>query len=322
MDKEITHAILQAVDRRFDEQTEFLAEVSAQASTRGQEQGAQKLMDEQFRARGYATDIWEIDVNEIAGLPGFSPVLENYDEALNVVATHRGRAQSGRSLILNGHIDVVPEGPLDMWRRPPYQPWIDDGWMYGRGTGDMKAGLVANLYALDALRDAGYQPAADVYIQSVVEEECTGNGALSCLQRGYTADAALIPEPFDEKLVTAQVGIIWMQVYLRGTPVHAMQTSSGVNAIEAAIPIIAALRQLEETWNVDKPKHARFEHVEHPLNLNIGRIQGGDWPSSVPAWCCFDVRMGIYPGQDIDAAREEIESLHSRGRARGPLPAR
>ncbi|MGD2173340.1 MAG: ArgE/DapE family deacylase [Gammaproteobacteria bacterium] len=315
MDKKITHAILEAVDRRFDEQTEFLAEVTAQASTRGREQGAQKLMDEQFRARGYETDIWEIDVDAIAGLPGFSPVLGNYDEALNVVATHRGGGQGGKSLILNGHIDVVPEGPLDMWHRPPYEPYIDDGWMYGRGAGDMKAGLIANLYALDALRDAGFRPASDVYLQSVVEEECTGNGALACLQRGYKADAALIPEPFDEKLVTSQVGIIWMQVYLRGTPVHAMQTSSGVNAIEAAIPLIAALRKLEENWNTDKPKHARFEHVEHPLNLNIGRIKGGDWPSSVPAWCCFDVRFGIYPGQDIDAASAEIEDC-IRGAAR------
>jgi acetylornithine deacetylase len=308
MDKETGQRIRNAIDHRFDEQTDFLAEISRHATTRGKEQSAQQFMERQLRDRGYQTDLWEINVDDISGLPGFSPVIGNYDEALNVVATHRGVSQNGKTLILNGHIDVVPEGPLDMWRRPPYEPWCEDGWMYGRGTGDMKAGLVANLFALDALRDAGYQPAADVYFQSVVEEECTGNGALACLQRGYRADAALIPEPFDEKLVTSQVGIIWMQVYLRGTPVHAMQTSSGVNAIEAAIPLIAALRRLEQSWNVDKPRHARFEHVEHPLNLNIGRIQGGDWPSAVPAWCCFDVRMGIYPEQDIAAASKEIET--------------
>jgi acetylornithine deacetylase len=315
MEKETVKRIRNAVDRRFAEQTEFLAEISRHATTRGVEQSAQRFMERQLQDRGYQTDLWEINVDDISGLPGFSPVIGNYEEALNLVATHRGKSGNGRSLILNGHIDVVPAGPLDMWRRPPYEPWCEDGWMYGRGTGDMKAGLVANLFALDALRDAGYQPAADVYFQSVVEEECTGNGALACLQRGYRADAALIPEPFDEKLVTSQVGIIWMQVYLRGTPVHAMQTSSGVNAIEAAIPLIAALRRLEETWNSDKPKHARFAHVEHPLNLNIGRIKGGDWPSAVPAWCCFDVRMGIYPGQDIAAAGKEIEAciLESAG---------
>ena len=308
MNKETGRRIMDAVDGRFNEQTEFLDEISRHASIRGEEQPAQRFIDEQLRERGYSTDLWEIKVADIANLPGFSPVLGNYDEALNLVATHHGRSQNGKSLILNGHIDVVPAGPLDMWQRPPFEPYCDDGWMYGRGVGDMKAGLVANLYALDALRDAGLQPAADVYFQSVVEEECTGNGALACLQRGYRADAALIPEPFDEKLVSSQVGIIWMQVYLRGTPVHAMQTSSGVNAIEAAIPLIAALRRLEEDWNAAEPRHARYAHVEHPLNLNIGRIEGGDWPSSVPAWCCFDVRMGIYPGQDIDTARREIEN--------------
>ena len=307
MDSAISHRILDAVDRRFDEQTDFLAEISRFASTRGQEQAAQRFVDAQLRERGYATDLWEIDVDAISGLPGFSPVLGDYDEALNLVATHRGAAGGGRSLILNGHIDVVPEGPLDMWTRPPYEPWCEDGWMYGRGTGDMKAGLAANLYALDALRDAGFQPASELYFQSVVEEECTGNGALACLERGYRGDAALIPEPFDEMLVTAQVGIIWMRVYLRGTPAHAMQTSSGVNAIESAIPIIAALRGLEADWNENEPRHERFRHVEHPLNLNIGRIVGGDWGSMVPAWCCFDLRMGIYPGQDIDAARLRIE---------------
>ena len=271
MDKAVIKSILDAVDKRFEEQTDFLAEISGYASTRGNEQDVQKLVGEQLRSRGYDTDIWEIDVDDISMLPGFSPVQGNYDEAINVVASHRVASPKSKSLILNGHIDVVPEGPLDMWKRPPYEPYCEDGWMYGRGTGDMKAGLVANLYALDALRDAGYQPASNLYFQSVVEEECTGNGALACLQRGYTADAALIPEPFNEKLVISQVGIIWMQVYLRGTPVHAMQTSSGVNAIEAAFPIIAALRELEVNWNSDKPKHTQYEHVDHPLNLNIGR---------------------------------------------------
>jgi len=308
MNHETQRKILQAVDRRFDEQTDFLAEITSHPSTRGHEQTAQQFVNTELQARGYATDLWEIDLKEIAGLPGFSPVIGNYDEALNLVATHHANSQKGRSLILNGHIDVVPVGPLDMWHRPPFEPCIDDGWMFGRGAGDMKAGLVANLYALDALRDAGFMPAADVYFQSVVEEECTGNGALACLQRGYRADAALIPEPFNEQLVTSQIGVIWLQVHLRGIPVHVLEAGSGANAIEAALPLIAALKELEKRWNADEHKHALYQHIEHPLNLNIGRIEGGDWASSVPAWCCFDVRMAIYPGQDIEAARAEIES--------------
>lgn len=307
MDQETNKLIMDAVVNRFDEQTNFLIEVSSFASTRGQEQLAQRFINQQLIERGYETDLWEINVDDISALPGFSPVLGHYEEALNVVGIHRSESNKGKSLILNGHIDVVPVGPLDMWKRPPFEPYIDEGWMFGRGVGDMKAGLVANLFALDAIRDAGYKPAADVFFQSVVEEECTGNGALACLQRGYTADAALIPEPFNELLVTSQLGVIWMQIHLRGIPVHVMEADSGANAIEAAIPLIAALRELEKVWNTGQ-KHADFQHLEHPLNLNIGRIEGGDWPSSVPAWCCFDLRMGIYPGQDIKQACEKIKA--------------
>jgi acetylornithine deacetylase len=166
-------------------------------------------------------------------MPGFSPVAISYGDAYNVVATHTPRRQTGRSLILNGHIDVVPTGPEEKWSRDPYDPAIIDGWMYGRGSGDMKAGLSACLFALKALRGLGLQPAAPVHLQSVVEEECTGNGALACLQRGYRAEAALIPEPLEPKILRAQVGPIWFKVEVNGNPQHASGAFSlGSNAIE------------------------------------------------------------------------------------------
>ncbi|MCU4651451.1 ArgE/DapE family deacylase [Roseibacterium sp. SDUM158016] len=306
-DGETATRILRAVDAAFDAQTGFLAELTSHASTRGREQSAQDFMAAEIAARGLVVDRWQIDLDEIRGLPGFSPVLGPYDDAINVVGTHRSTTRKGRSLILNGHVDVVPEGPHDMWDSPPFAPRIDDGWMYGRGAGDMKAGLAGNLFALDALRACGMAPAADVFVQSVVEEECTGNGALACLARGYRADAALIPEPFHECLVTAQVGVLWFRVHLRGLPTHVAYAGSGANAIEAAIPLIEALHGLEARWNAEDRRHPAYAHVPHPLNLNIGRIEGGDWTSSVPAWCVFDVRMGLFPGQDIAGAKAEIE---------------
>ncbi len=123
----------------------------------------------------------------------------------------------GRSLILNGHIDVVPPGPLDMWTTPPFEPRRDGNWLDGRGAGDMKAGLVGCLAALTALTRTGYRPAADVTIQSVIEEECTGNGALACLARGYRADAVLIPEPMENRLIRAEVGVLWLGPGARGS---------------------------------------------------------------------------------------------------------
>jgi len=307
MPNEMKTQILQAVDALFDDETAFLAELTSHPSTRGHEQSAQDFMAAELAARGYGVDRWQIKVDDIAHLPGFSPVIGDYTDAVNVVGSHRSRTQKGRSLILNGHIDVVPEGPLDMWDTPPFQPRVDDGWMYGRGAGDMKAGLAANLFALDALRATGYAPAADVFYQSVVEEECTGNGALACLQRGYRADAVVIPEPFDEHLCTTQIGVLWFQVHLRGEPVHVERAGAGANAIEAAIPLIAALHDLENRWNAPENRHAAYGAHPHPLNLNVGKITGGDWVSSVPAWCTFDVRMAIFPGVDPKDACAQIE---------------
>jgi acetylornithine deacetylase len=264
-------------------------------------------MAEAYRARGFGVDRWKIDLSDIEHLEGFSPAAVSYDNAWNVVASHRPRDKTGRSLILNGHIDVVPEGPHDMWSSPPFEPRIADGWMYGRGAGDMKAGLTANLFALDALARAGYQPAAELYLQSVIEEECTGNGALACLQRGYKAEAALITEPSGGRLSIAQVGVIWLQVEVRGRPAHAAYAGEGFNAIEAIRKITEALHGLEARWNADK--HPLYEDNEHPINFVVAKVEGGDWTSSVPAWCRFDVRIGIYPEMEVDDCRAQVEQV-------------
>jgi acetylornithine deacetylase len=308
LDRDLTTAIMKSVDDGFDEQVALTAELVKFPSVRGAEHTAQDFIAAEMRRRGLAVDRWRIDVDEIRHLPGFSPVHVNYDNAFNVVGTHRAENAKGKSLILNGHVDVVPVGPLDMWTTPPFEPRIEGGWLYGRGGGDMKAGIAANLAVLDALKRLGLAPAADIHVQSVVEEECTGNGALACLARGYRADAVLIPEPLWDKLIRAQVGVLWFQVTCRGMPVHVREAGAGANAIEAAYGLMAALHRLEEAWNGRRGEYPHFAEVEHPINLNVGRIAGGDWPSSVPSWCTFDVRVAIYPGQSIEEAKREIEA--------------
>lgn len=311
LDPALQAQILAEVDRGFSEQIALTLELVRYPSLRGQEHTAQELYYRELARRGYAMDRFKIDVKEIEHHPGFSPVKVSYDNAVNVVGTHHPRQATGRSLILNGHMDVVPTGPWEMWKRPPFDAYTEGDWLYGRGGGDMKAGLAANIAALDALRRLGLQPAATVYVQSVVEEECTGNGALACLVRGYKADAALIPEPEDDKLVRANTGVIWFRVHVKGQPVHVREASTGSNAIEAAYRLIQALRGLEKEWNARKGQHRYFEDLAHPINFNVGKIEGGDWASSVPAWCSFDMRVAIYPGVNPRDAAAEIEACLS-----------
>ena len=302
---DLASRILAAVDEGFEEEVAFTEALVRHRSLRGAERGAQDAMAEAFRARGWRVETLALEEAAIRDHPGFSPVTVSYEDAVSVVATHEPREARGRSLILNGHMDVVPEGPHDMWTSPPYEPRREGDWLYGRGAGDMKAGLAANLFAMDALRRVGLQPAARVHLQSVVEEECTGNGALHCLVAGYDAEAALIPEPEDERLVRANVGVLWFAVHLRGKPVHVREAGTGASAIEAAPQVIAALRDLEARWNEERHGRPHLEDEPHPINFNVGRIEGGDWASSVPAWCRLDCRIAIYPGDEpADRARE------------------
>ncbi len=318
-DASLTPRILSAVDALFDTQVEFLAELVRLPSLRGRLFAAQDFMARALRARGLSVDRWKVNVDDIRHMPGFSPVAVSYENAWNVVGTHRPKAATGRSLILNGHIDVVPTGPRDMWLTPPFDPQIRDGWMHGRGSGDMKAGIVANLFALDALAHAGLAPAAEVYLQSVIEEECTGNGALACLQRGYRGDAAIIPEPMGEHLLTAQVGVVWFQVKVRGRPAHVALASSGANAIESCFPLVQALHVLEHQWNA--AGHPAFAGHAHPINFVLARIEGGDWTSSVPSWCTFDMRISMFPGMNVADVKRDVEATIAHAVAADPFLA-
>jgi acetylornithine deacetylase len=306
LDATLQKKILASVDAGFAEQIAFTEELIRFGSVRGAEHVCQDYVYRALRSRGYVIDRFEMDRDAIASHPGGSPWSDEHSDAPIVVGIHRPRDEKGRSLILQAHVDVVPTGPTDMWTHPPFQPVTRGDWLYGRGGADMKAGHAANLACLDALRRVGLQPAATVYIQSVVEEESTGNGALMTHLRGYKADAVLIPEPEDEMLVRANVGVLWFQVEVRGVPVHVREMASGSNAIDAAYRIVAELRRLEAEWNDAKAGREHFSEIDHPINLNIGKIQGGDWASSVPAWCRIDCRIGLYPGTNADKAAKVI----------------
>ncbi|MDX2202340.1 MAG: ArgE/DapE family deacylase [Hyphomicrobiaceae bacterium] len=308
LDPNLRDGIIASVAEGFAAQIAFTQALIRFPSTRGAEHTVQDFVFRELAGRGYAMDRFAMDRDAILAHPGGSPWSEAHSTAPIVVGIHRPRAEAGRSLILQSHVDVVPPGPADMWSHPPFEPVIAGDWLYGRGGADMKAGGAANIFALDALTRIGLQPAATVYVQSVVEEESTGNGALMTHLRGYRAEAVLIPEPEEEKLVRANVGVLWFQVEVRGHPVHVREMGAGANAIDAAYRVIAALRGLEARWNTRKAGRPHFEAEAHPINLNIGKIEGGDWASSVPCWCRIDCRIGIYPGVAAAEAAREIEA--------------
>jgi acetylornithine deacetylase len=269
------------------------------------------MIGDLLRRRGYEVDDWHIDVEDLKDLRGYGPIEHDFSKARTVVGTYRPSRASGRSLILQGHCDVVPAGPLDMWETPPFSPTIKGERMYGRGACDMKSGTIAALYALDAIKSAGLAPTGRIHFESVIEEESTGVGALSTLQRGYRADCCFIPEPTGGRMVRSQVGVIWFRLKVRGHPVHVFEAGSGSNAITAAFHLVQALQELETEWNRRAMADKHFKAVEHPINFNPGIIKGGDWASSVPAWCDVDCRIAVLPGWSIKDCQQEIEACIS-----------
>jgi acetylornithine deacetylase len=298
-----------AIAAAHERQVAWLGDIVRFPSRRGQEAPLQDWLARDFAARGYAVDRFSLADVPLAAHPKASP-MDRIDPAgsLQVVATRRAAAGAGgRSLILQGHIDVVPEGPVEMWTHPPFAATIRDGWMYGRGAYDMKAGVSCMVFAMEALRAVGLAPAGDVMLQTVTEEESTGNGALATLLRGYRADACLIPESTGQTLNRAQSGAIWFRLRVRGAPVHVMAAESGTNAILAAADMLRALQEHTARLNEAAKAHEWFGGVAAPIKFNPGIIRGGDWASSTPAWCEVDCRIGLLPGTTVEEAQAGVE---------------
>ena len=293
----------------------------------GHEQAAQQVMRELLGELGF--DVREIPVEpeKLKNHPLYSPVVSELHGCHNLLGRLRGtpdQPTTGKSLMISGHVDVVPTGHLPLWQRDPFDTYIKDGWFYGRGAGDMKGGLIAALTGLKALVGAGFKPNAPLWFNTVVEEECTGNGALATVEylkaNNIHIDAMLDPEPFGESIMSGQVGTVWCQYHLTGRPAHAMEANKGLNAIEAAMHIWQRLKEVEARWNPPHQTHAVFGDHPHPLNFNLGKIAGGEWASSVPTTCRVDFRFGIYPGVDPAVAKREVEAAIHTAVAELPEP--
>ncbi|WP_040408262.1 ArgE/DapE family deacylase [Aureimonas ureilytica] len=304
---ELVRRICAAVDERFDEQVAFLSDLVRHVSLRGREEAVQDMVEGSLRARGYDIDRFPVDGALVGIHPAFSWAAEEHLRGTNIVATMKGRGGGGRSLALNAHVDVVPAGVEDRWSSPPFEPVVRDGWMHGRGSADMKAGLSANVFALDALQAAGVSLRGDVQVHSVVEEETTGNGAASVLARGYRADAFLCPEPTDERLVRANSGIAKFALEVSGIPTHPQEPGKGRSAIDLAVRLMARLRELEARWIAERLDKPHFAAIPNPVSLTFGTISGGEWQASVASACRIKGRIGFYPGDDPRRRTREFE---------------
>ncbi len=284
MGQSVTHnwaLVDRAIDARRDRAIEFLQRLVAEPSVLGNEAGAQRVVAAELARLGFDVQELEIpaQIDEVRG--SGVPTLPYRGRPL-VVAE---RAGEGRSLLVNGHVDVVPPGAAERWHDGPFDPRIVDGWLVGRGAGDMKAGFAMVTLAVEALLESAPEAiGGPLSFLSVIEEECTGNGTLAATEAGILADGVLLPEPTNLELLLEGIGILWVELTVEGHSAHAHLPQEGANAIAIALPLLRALEGVRRAFNPDGGNsHA----------LNLGTFHAGDWQSSVPGTATIGVRIGF-----------------------------
>lgn len=306
----VMNQVTNKLDELWDEEVKFLQKICSFESTLGNEQPVQQFIAKNFKEMGLQVEEVYVDVEKLQDKPGFSkPEWGEYENRPNIVGILKGaNATTGKSLIMQGHVDVVSAEPKKLWKTDPFGSVLKEGRMYGRGTGDMKAGIAAMIYAVKAIQTSNIKLGNDIILQTVIEEECTGNGALAVLDAGYIADAALICEPTDHEIMNAQVGVFWVRVVTEGFGTHAERANLAVNPIHKVPFILQAFEEFENLLNGEE-RHERYAQHPRPYNVNIGQVHAGDWTSTVPNECIVEVRVGFDPIKDPQEVKDQLQEF-------------
>ena len=296
MDKLDFAALLQALDRMV--QIPSLS--GSEDEVRVQEDTAVLM-----QSLGLDVETWQIDFNQLRAHPAYSAEIER-SAGLGVLGS-LGR-DDGPVLILNGHTDVVSAGEMDRWHYPPWRATLNEaeGRVYGRGALDMKGGLCCALFALKAIIDAGVTLKGKVLVQAVIGEEDGGTGTLAAVLHGPTADAAIIMEPTELLIAPAQAGAYNFRVTITGKAAHGAMRFEGVDPLEKFMLVYRAILELEQSRNKDVD-HPLFAKYPVPYPICVGKIQGGNWASTVAESLEFEGRYGVKIGEDPAAAKEQFE---------------
>jgi acetylornithine deacetylase len=302
LDDRLTESIRDAVQARREEAVGLLQRLVRTPSATGREGAVGEVVERAFSERGLDVDTWEATSEEMEPYREHVGEQDTYENRPNVAGIRRGKG-GGCSILLNAHVDTVDPGDLATWRDDPLSGALEGDLLYGRGSCDMKGGLVTHLVALDALSDLGLELRGDVTVAATVGEENGGLGALSTILRGYRADAAIITEPTRLALVPAHGGSLVFRLKVPGRSAHAAVRDEGVSALEKFVPIFENLRELEQERN-GVLSHPLYGGVANKVPINIGVVRGGNWASTVPESLVAEGRVGLIPGEEVDPFKD------------------
>lgn len=304
IDPSLVRRIAETIDARRDTTVSLLQSLVRIPSVTNDEGAVQQGVATAFADRGLEVDTWEATADEVAPYVDHVGQQSVFAGRTNVAGIRRGSGE-GRSILLNAHVDTVETGDPATWSRDPLGGEVVGDLLYGRGSCDMKGGLVSYLAAFDALDALGIRLAGDATVLATVGEEDGGLGALSSILRGYRGDATLITEPTRLALVTAQGGSLVFRMTLQGKSAHAAVRDEGVSALEKFVPIFLDLQALEAERNASL-QHPLYGSIANKIPINIGVVRTGVWASTVPESLVAEGRVGLIPGEDVDEFKQQV----------------
>ena len=270
----------------------------------GDERAVLERLGEMAIGLGLEVELHEYDLARLRAHPAYPGEETPRTELLGLNVTLPGPAGAPR-LCLNGHLDVVAPGG-EGWRHGPWSGVVEGGFLHGRGSVDMKGAVAAALHGLAAARDSASR---EVVLLAVASEEDGGLGTFAALERDDRYGACVVVEPTRFGVVCAQGGALTFTGEVRGRGAHAAARLEGASAIDAYVAIHAALAEHEHRLN-DHVAHPLMRALELPYPISVGRIEGGEWSSSVPDRLRFEGRLGVRVGESLDeAAAALVEAL-------------
>lgn len=316
MTDEARRRILDKVDACRDHAVKFLQEMVMIPSVTGDEAAIQRHMHERLTGIGLKVDMWETDWEQLKKHPGYRPVARGYQNRPNIVATLEGTG-GGRSLLLNGHTDVIPVGNGEGWSSDPWSGAVKDGRIYGRGSCDMKSGVASHVLAVQYLKELGLTPKGSVMINIVIDEEVSGHGTLDTVIRGYRADAGISGETSDLYVQPACIGRIWFEIEVQGKPAGIQKRYQGISGIALGNKIVAAVQALEDE-RVATVRHPLYPEPLDSLPCIIGSFQAGNYPSAFPATALLKGSIGTVPGEDHEGVKQSLVDKIAKTAASDP----
>ena len=306
--------LLTNIEQRREQAIELLRKMISIPSVTGDEAGIQKFLAGYLEDLGLEVDMWETDWEKLRKHPGYRPVQRGYEGRPNLVATLKG-VGGGRSLLLNGHTDVIPVD--DGWRDDPWSATVRDGRIYGRGSADMKSGVASHIVAVELIKATGLKLKGDVLINVVVDEEVSGHGTLDTVIRGYRADAGISGETSDLAVQPACIGRIWFEIAIAGKAAGIQKRYEGISGIDLGNQIVKAVQELEAK-RVATVAHPLYPNALDSLPCMIGAFSAGNYPSSFPDSCLLKGSIGTVPGEDHEGVKQSLVAQVARAAASDP----